>query len=228
MLTSGWNKREATHIEPVKVSVAGVFLLEVVWWLKKNYEYEQISAFPWLEEPVSYSCVHAFTSGITQQKAVNMQSRLITFPRSLVQKCVHKSPVCCAVMCLQTSEYLQTRCRTGFIGICSGVNEALREASFGQKVFLVNPPPWKKNVGLELLEHLSSGGFNRRVCTRHLKVHSSFESSPKAPAKPTNSACRLKTSLISSNPWQPLCVCVIKTGLNWYLCIGVPISWLNF
>lgn len=47
----------------------------------------------------------------------------------------------------------------------------------------------KKPQGLELLEHLSSGGFNRGACALHLKVHSSFESHPKAPAKPTNSAC---------------------------------------
>ena len=42
---------------------------------------------------------------------------------------------------LQTNEYLQMSRCTDFIDICLGVNEALCEASFGQKVFLFNPQP---------------------------------------------------------------------------------------
>lgn len=77
--------------------INGVFLLEVVWWLKENMNITNLSAFPWVKEPLCYSCLHTFPPGITQQKAVNMQSRLISFPRSLVQKrapCVNKSAVC--------------------------------------------------------------------------------------------------------------------------------------
>lgn len=52
-----------------------------------------LSAFPWVKD--LYATVVCMPSpGITQQKAVNMQSRLISFPRSLVQKrapCVNKS-----------------------------------------------------------------------------------------------------------------------------------------
>lgn len=145
-----------------------------------------------MKEPLYFSWLHAFSPGITQQKAVNMQSRLISFPRSPVQKrasCVNKSVVYISwnVICLQMNEYLQIH--KVFIDICSGVNKALCEASFGQKYFYLIHG-LEKPQGLELLEHLSSGGFNRRVYALHLKVHSSFVSRPKNPVQ-TNKLCVL-------------------------------------
>lgn len=57
----------------------------------------ELPAFPWVKEPLCYSCLLALPPRITQQKAVNMQSRLISFPRSPVQKrgsvCVNNSAV---------------------------------------------------------------------------------------------------------------------------------------
>lgn len=72
------------------------FLLEVVWKLN----FTDLLCISTAERAFMlqlFGCLSP--SGITQQKAVNMQSRLISFPRSLVQKKraprVNKSTVCC-------------------------------------------------------------------------------------------------------------------------------------
>lgn len=93
------------------------FLLEVVWKLNIT-DLLCISTAERAFMLQLFGCLSP--SGITQQKAVNMQSRLISFPRSLVQKkkglhvLINQRCVAGNVICLQTVEHPQTSCRAAF------------------------------------------------------------------------------------------------------------------
>lgn len=163
--------------------------------------------------------------GITpqQQKNVNMQNRLISFPRSSAQKraaCVHKSTAC------------YTKCDLSADGVhgvllifASGVNEA----SFGQKVFFYLIHSSLEKKGLELLEHLSSGGFNRRVCTSKSSTQFIWILPKPLPNQQTRRADS-RRGLLALIPANLQCL-YYQTGLDWYLCVTSPTytgSTLNF
>lgn len=177
----------------------------VVQWPRELWTSQICLYSPWVNEPLCYSCLPAFPLGITSQEAVNLQSRLISFPRSPVQRrasCANKSATYylkCDLSAVYECRWVAARHLLIFVQELTRLRRRLHLA----KKYSLLIHSLEKLQGLDLLEHLSSGGFNRSVRTLLLKVHSSFESSPKTPAKPTNSACRLKTRLISSNPWQP-------------------------
>lgn len=140
----------------------------------------------------------------------------------LYRKCAHKSTVCCAVICLQTSEHLRTSL---VLLIFAQELTRLRARLHLAKKYFCLIRRLEKPRGLELLKHLSSGGFNRRMCTQ-APQKSTVHLNP-VPVKPANSACRLKKNLIISNPWQPLLVCIMETGLDWYLYPGATSHFLT-
>lgn len=162
--------------------------------------------------------------GITQQKAVNMQSRLISFPRSPVQKrapCVNMRFVCRRVnICRWVAARISLIFAQELTRLCARLHLAKKYSSLIHSSL-------EKAPALELLEHLSSGGFNRRVCMLHLKVHSSLESSPKPPPTLQTQHADSRPGLLALIPGNPLCLCY-QIGLDWYLYVGLLIYWLNF
>lgn len=152
-----------------------------------------------------------------------MQSRLISFPRSPVQKrapCVNMRFVCRRVnICRWVAARILLIFAQELTRLCARLHLA--------KKYFCLIHSLEKPQGLELLEHLSSGGFNRRVCALHLKVHSSFESSPKPLPNQQTQRADSRRGLLALIPGNPLCL-YYQIGLDWYLYVGLPIYWLNF